>query len=154
MRKEVFVRTPYNYDMDEASNETAIDFTGTEDKTQQQFAEEVDINTIVRRFGLTGELPDDYRAPQSGDFTGINDYQSALNAVIAADAAFMEIPADVRERFNNDPQRLMTFLHDEKNRDEALKLGLLQPPPEKTRDMVQAVDELREAWGGKPPPAL
>lgn len=140
--KTTFVRTAYNYDMDKASNETAISFVGTEDKAQQQFKDEVDINTIVRRFGLTGEMPDNYRPPQSGDFTGVTDYQSALNALIAADEAFLEIPAEVRERFANDPQKLMEFLANDKNRDEAVKLGLVQPPPEKTRDVVAAVDEL------------
>lgn len=139
--KEVFVRSPYNYDMDAASNESAISYFG-ESMTQQQFAEEADINTIVRRFGLTGELPDDFRPPAYGDFTDVMDYQTSLNAVRAADAAFMQMPADLRARFDNDPQKLIEFLGNDNNRDEAVKLGLVQKPPEKTRDVVQAVDEL------------
>lgn len=110
--------------------------------TQQSFRDEVDINEIVRRFGLTGSLPENFRPPMVGDFTNVVDFQSALNAVIAAREAFEQMPGELRARFANDPQRLIDFLGDEKNRDEALKLGLLEKPPERTRDVVQAVDEL------------
>lgn len=141
MKHDYFVRAPGNYDVDEASNETAL-HSFDESKTQQQFKEEVDINTIVRRFGLTGEMPSDIRVPQYGDFSNVVDYQSALNAVIAADESFMSMPAEVRSRFANDPQKLLEFLAVDSNRDEAIKLGLVTKPPEVTRDAVMAIDEL------------
>ena len=95
-----------------------------------------------RRFGLTGDLPVNAAMPTSGDFTGISDFHSALNMVREAEEAFMAFPASVRERFGHDPQRLMAFLENADNRDEAVKLGLVTPPVERTRDVVQAVDEL------------
>lgn len=100
-----------------------------ESMAQQHFREECDINTIVRRFGLTGEMPSNYRAPVYGDFEGINDFQSALNAVRSAGEAFMEMPAALRAKFLNDPQKLVEFVGNEENRDEAIKLGLVPPPP-------------------------
>lgn len=142
-------RTGFNYDRNAASNESGIACSEEEGRTLQQFKEECDINTIVRRFGLTGELPDNFRPPMIGDFTEVMDFQSALNAVRRAEEAFMEMPADLRARFSNDPQKLIEFLGDDKNRDEADKLGLLQKPPEKTRDAVMAIDELAAAL--KPP---
>ena len=96
----------------------------------------------MRRFGLTGELPENFKAPVSGDFTGIHDFQSAMNAVIEAQAEFDSLPAHIREEFRNDPQRLMDFVADGKNRDKAIELGLIPKPVERTRDVVQAVDEL------------
>lgn len=145
----VALRAMWNYDRDEASLANGIDcgidpVTGEilPSMTQQQFAEEVDINTIVRRFGLTGQLPETVRVPMSGDFTGVTDYQTAMQAVRQAEEKFMELPATLRARFRHDPQELMTFMADEKNRAEAEKLGLVNKPPEKTRDVVQAVDEL------------
>lgn len=153
----VFLRTQFNYDVEEASLAAGLDSsidpdTGEElqSATQQQFAEEVDINTIVKNFGLTGQLPENFRAPVSGDFTGVTDYQSALNAVIAADEEFMTLPADVRERFANDPQKLLEFVENDKNRDEAITLGLVPKPVEKPRDAVQAIDELAEVLKPKP----
>lgn len=123
-----FVRSPYNYDVVAASDESALCCEG-ESLTIQSPAEDCDINTIVRRFGLTGELPNVQAMPRSGDFTGIPDYHTALNLVHAAQTQFLTVPADIRARFDNDPQKFMAFLDDEKNRDEAEKLGLLRDKP-------------------------
>lgn len=121
-----FVRSQYNYDVDAVSRETALSCLEPT-LTKQAFAEECDINTIVRNFGLTGELPGNFKEPQYGDFSGIFDYQSALNAVIAADESFMMLPADIRARFHHSPQALLEFVSREENRDEAIKLGLVIP---------------------------
>lgn len=96
----------------------------------------------MARFGLTGELPSTVGMPISGDFTSVTDFHSAMNMVRAAEEAFMAMPASLRERFGHDPQNVMLFLDDPANRDEAIKLGLVEPPVEVTRDVVTAVDEL------------
>lgn len=134
------VRSAYD-SFDAMSLETGLECKD-ESLAQQHFKEECDINEIVRRFGLTGEMPENVRLPVSGDFTGIVDFQTALNAVVEAQESFMALPAEVRARFANDPQRLMEFLADEKNRDEAVKLKLVNPKAEPVRDVVTAVDEL------------
>lgn len=136
------LRTFGNYDVDAASVEAGVSCPEKEGMTQQSFREECDINEIVRRFGLTGELPENLRMPVSGDFTAVTDFQSAMNVVRTAQEEFLRVPAEIRARFANDPQRLLEFLGNDANRDEAIKLGLVNPPPERTRDVVQAVDEL------------
>lgn len=123
--KTVFLRTAYNYDMNKAGDESGL-YCSDKTLAQQQFREEVDINTIVERFGLTGELPTDFRNPQYGDYTGIFDYQSAMNIVTLAREDFMRMPAAMRARFHNDPQELLEFIDDEHNRPEAEKLGLVK----------------------------
>lgn len=138
----VFLRTAYNYSMDDVSKKDALFCPKEEDMAQQQFADECDINTIVRRFGLTGELPENVRVPQYGDFTGISDYKEAMNAVRAADEAFMELPAETRYQFANDPQKLLEFVADEKNREKAVEMGLMKVPEAPVRSAVQALDEL------------
>lgn len=95
---------------------------------QQQFKEESDINTIVDRFGLNGEMPQVLNLPQYGDFTGIFDYQTAMNLVVAGREEFMKLPAKMRARFHNDPAELLDFLADDDNKDEAIKLGLVKAP--------------------------
>jgi len=126
--REVSIRTPYNYDTDLASNESGL---ACEDESLavQSDKEDADINTIVRRFGLTGELPGDLAMPRSGDFVGLPDFHSAMNLVRATQEEFLRVPAHIRERFNNDPQRLMAFLDDSSNRDEAKRLGFLRDDP-------------------------
>lgn len=125
-----FLRAPFNYDRDAASTESGL---LCEDRSlaQQQFREECDINTIVERFGISGELPSDVRAPQYGDFTEVVDYHTALNVVRASQEAFDALPARVRARFHNDPSEMLEFVDDEGNRPEAERLGLVDkhPPP-------------------------
>jgi len=125
---EVHLRTAYNYDTDAASELSGL---ACEDPSlaQQQFKDESDINTIVKRFGLTGQLPDNIRMPTFEDFTeAVSDYHTAVNLIKEAEAEFLRIPADLRERFDNDPQNLMDFLGDSANLEEARELGLVKTP--------------------------
>ncbi|WNK14222.1 MAG: internal scaffolding protein [Microvirus sp.] len=124
----VFLRSPYNYDMDKVSLETGL--SCPEDSlTVQSAAEDADINTIVKRFGLTGELPGDIQMPQSGDFAGVGDFQSAMNVVRAAQEEFMRVPAHIRARFSHDPHLFSEFFNDPSNLDEAVALGLATRRP-------------------------
>lgn len=143
-----FLRADGNYDVDVVSVETGLECDPELGLTQQQFKEECDINEIVRRFGLTGEIPGDFKMPVSGDFSEAVDFQTAMNMVTSSQAEFMRLPGEIRDRFANDPQRLIRFLEDVGNREEAMKLGLVQRPPERTRDVVQAVDELAAKIAG------
>lgn len=124
--KPVFVRSGNNYDMDAVSNETGLRCDDPS-LTQQQFKEEADINTIVERFGLTGELPTDVRAPIYADFEESFDFHSSMNAIRQAEESFMRLPAAVRARFANDAGAFVDFCSDEANRPEAERLGLVMP---------------------------
>lgn len=125
MSKKVFLRTMYNYDTDAASLEDALECKDPS-LAQQHMRDETDINTIVRNFGVTGEMPMTTKVPTYGDFTGVNDYHSAMNVIKQADQAFYELPAEVRARFGNEPGKLVDFLNDEANREEAISLGLVE----------------------------
>jgi len=124
--KTVFCRSAYNYDMDLASDKSGLK---CEDPslTQQQFKEESDINTIVDRFMKSGVLPTPVNMPQYVDFEGIFDFQTAMNAVRAADENFMRMDAKVRARFNNSPQEFLEFFANPENTQEAIRLGLAIP---------------------------
>lgn len=116
---------PFNYDQDLVSLETGLDCSAAEDLTQQQFKDECDINTIVRRFNIGGELPQGVRMPSFGDFTGVSNYHEAANAIAEAHEAFDAMPAEVRERFGNDPGAFVAFCEDASNLEEARRMGLV-----------------------------
>ena len=128
--EKVFIRGAYNYDGDEVSASCVLVCDPGEDRTQQQFKEESDINEIVRRFGLTGQVPEGVGIPMSGDFTDVSDFHTAMNMVRTAEAEFMKLPAEVRARFSNDPGAVIQFLDDPANLDEAVRLGLVARPAE------------------------
>lgn len=93
--------------------------------TQQHFKEDSDINVLIERFTHGGNLPqrnaEDYTF---GDFSAV-DYQTALDTVMVANEQFGTLPAKVRDRFGNNPAKLLHFLQDENNREEAIGLGLV-----------------------------
>jgi phage internal scaffolding protein len=124
--KAVFCRSAYNYDMDIVSDQTGLNCEDLS-LTQQQFKEEADINTIVDRFMKSGVLPTPVNMPQYVDYEGVFDFQSAMNAVRAADENFMRMDAKIRARFNNSPQEFLEFFADANNKDEAIRLGLALP---------------------------
>ena len=102
----------------------------------QASKEECDINNIIKRYMRTGELPG-LRQAIYADISEIKDLKSSLDDAYAAQEAFMALPAEIRRRFDNDPVKLVEFSMDNKNYDEAVKLGLVidkrppsrQPPP-------------------------
>lgn len=124
--KPVFLRTPYNYDTMQASDEAGLECLDSS-LTQQQFKEEADINTIVDRFLRSGVLPTPVNMPQYVDYEGVFDFQSAMNVVRQADENFMRLDAKVRARFNNSPQEFLEFFANPENTDEAVRLGLAIP---------------------------
>lgn len=98
---------------------------------QQNFKEECDINNIIARYEQTGVLTDPLQPGRNfefGDYSAVQDYQDSLNFVIEARQMFDSLPSNLRERFNYDPARLLQFLSDDSNRDEAVRLGLIDPP--------------------------
>lgn len=126
-KSKVFVRSPYNYDGDAVSDMTGL---SCPDKSlaQQQFRDETNINSIVRKFGVTGQVPGAPSPAQYGDFSGVHDYHSAMLQIMAAEAAFDALPATLRQRFDNDPQSFLDFVSNDDNRSEAIELGLVPPP--------------------------
>jgi phage internal scaffolding protein len=119
------VKNPITYDRDKNSDLAKFVFVNPS-RTKQSFRDECDINNILRQFNVTGQLPIGSVQPQYGDFSGITDYQSALNAVMAAQDSFLQLPAKLRARFDNDPALFVEFASDEANKDEMKALGLLR----------------------------
>lgn len=103
--------------------------------TQQSAKEDADINTIVRRFGITGSMPVGLVPPTFQDFEDVFDYQSALHVVMDAQDRFMAMPAEVRARFGNDPQRFVEFASDSKNLDAMIEMGLAPKKPEAPKEL-------------------
>jgi phage internal scaffolding protein len=123
-----FIRNPYNYDKEEVSNDTGL-LCQDVSLAQQHMKDECDINVIIERFGVTGELPNAPVSPQYGDFSGVTDYHSALNQINATMDDFMALPAKLRVRFDHDPVKLLEFLQNDQNRGEAIELGLIDGQP-------------------------
>lgn len=96
-------------------------------KTQQNFRDTVNVNTIMKKAHKTGVLPVLGDIPHFADYSNVTDYQDSLNKVMAIDVLFAELPSGVRTKFGNDPDAILKFLNDPKNDAEARKIGLIRP---------------------------
>lgn len=95
-------------------------------KTKQSEAAACDINAIMKRYASHGELPAGSGNPSYGDFSGVGDYHSAANRVLAAQADFDRLPSDVRKHVDNDPGSFLDLVYDPERRDELEELGLVE----------------------------
>lgn len=116
--------------------------TEGESLTKQADKDRCDINRIINGYQKTGVITHSNSAqPSYGDATGV-DFQDAMNLVISAENAFMELPAAVRKRFGNDPAQFLEFTSNEANLEAMYEMGLAERPP--------ALEPSPE--GGEPPP--
>lgn len=97
-------------------------------RTQQQFKDEVDVNNIMKKYIDTGVVTHlNQRSGRYADLTTAKDYFESMNVIAQAGEAFDQLPATMRKRFDNDPAKLLEFIHDPNNYDEGVKLGLFDP---------------------------
>lgn len=102
--------------------------------TRQEFAEECDINGIMKRYERTGMIPGNPNfVPQYLDLTVTPaNLMDCMNQMIDADQAFMSLPATVRKEFDNDSMRFVEYASNPDNLGRMREWGLAPPeaPPE------------------------
>lgn len=97
-------------------------------RTQQHFKDECDIDRILTKYSQTGFLVDPLaprREPLFGDFSESMSFMEAQTRIARVREAFDSLPSQIRDRFGNDPYRLLSWCEDPDNAEEAVKLGLL-----------------------------
>ena len=147
MKKPIppFLRTPYNYDTEHASNESALECKDPS-RAQQHMVDDTDINKLMQRYMVTGEMPQLTVPPLQGDFSNVLSYQDSLNLMIEARQSFEALPAQVRARFNHDPGEFVAFCSSEANRDEIRQMGFYSPEALKRyQDALDAQKAAQEA---------
>jgi phage internal scaffolding protein len=100
-----------------------------ESMTAQEFKDEVDINNITSRYLTTGMLPQLIGQPIFGEIPSAT-FQEMVNTIEDTKQDFLALPAKIRNRFDNDPYQLLRFVENPENKAEAIKLGLIEAPPE------------------------
>ncbi len=124
-------------------------------KVKQSFSKEADINFIYNRFKRTGLLIDpamqSKRTALFGDFTEIGDFQAAQDKIVRGREVFEALPAHIRDRFRNDPAKLLDFMSDESNREEAISLGLVPEAPDPPKGGEEAPDPPKGGEEGTAP---
>ena len=98
---------------------------------RQEDKDSVDINKIVAKYHVTGVLPPNRDAGIYADVSQMGDYRTAVDQVMKADELFMQLPSDMRKKFDNDAAAFLDFVSDDANHDEMVEMGLVaKPSPE------------------------
>lgn len=96
-------------------------------RARQSMKQECDINFILQKYKKTGLITHVAKHQGSyGEFDVI-DFHEAMNAIRDAEEMFLELPADLRKKFHNDPGEFVEFTTNPDNRDTMEALGLIQP---------------------------
>lgn len=104
-------------------------FTEGESLTQQQFQQECDIKTIIKRHDRTGIIEHVNRGvAQYGDYSEVHEYREALDLINNAEASFMGLPSDIRKMFDNDAGEFFEFATNPANAERMVELGLAPSP--------------------------
>lgn len=130
----------------------ALYFDPKEDRTQQSYKDDCDINLIMQRYLRTGVLPSSDRQPVYLDTTAY-DFLEAQNLVARARGEFSLLPADERDKYGNqvelwldDKARQAAEAAEEVSRAaEAAKVAPAAPTPH-----VEAPPKAEAAAPGKP----
>lgn len=99
--------------------------------TQQEFKESCDINNILAKFSVQARalgVEPSQLMPQDqgtyGDFSNLDDFQTAQNKIAFLNDQFSNLPSDVRRKFGDDLNTFMSALSDPNRIDELGDLGV------------------------------
>lgn len=94
--------------------------------TEQAHKDTCDINLIIKKYDKTGLISHISKIEaEFGNMTGL-DFQESQNKILRAMAMFNALPSKIRNRFKNNPAKLLEFMDDANNREEAITLGLIR----------------------------
>lgn len=137
-----------DYDFQKRSDDSAIHFNRKNSLTRQEFVSQCNINNIVNKYVKNGNNP--FVITQDakyGDFTNVPSHQDALDLILRAEDHFMQLPPQLRARFDNDAGLLLQFLGNPNNRQEAIKLGLVQDLNNDLQQNSPALPDIQIAGG-------
>ncbi|UDN67721.1 internal scaffolding protein [robinz microvirus RP_103] len=123
--------------------------------TRQEFAEECDINTLMKRYdshviGGPGNLS--AKEPLYFDFADLpQDLMGYLRFMDDAESSFMSLPAVVRKEFDNSAMEFIGFASDPSNLEQMRSWGLAPPakPAEAPREDPSSVSPPPEGGPSK-----
>lgn len=100
-----------------------------ESLTQQHAKDSCDINKIMERYLRKGVIDHvNRRQPEYGEVIA-GDYRVWMDKLNAVQEMFMELPAEIRKRFENKPEEFLAYVQDPSNAGELEKLGMATPRP-------------------------
>lgn len=105
-------------------------------RTMQEYRDENNPNTIIRRYNSSGQITGRFRDKNAGAFIDcpatLKMFQDARDLYMSIEQTFSDLPVNVRAHFQHSPELLLQAMENPSRRDELEKLGVLtsKPPAE------------------------
>ena len=93
-------------------------------RTKQAPLRETDINWIMKKYVKTGLIDHLSRHGAEYGFASSVTFHEAMNVVTKAEQMFLDLPAEVRVRFEGKPGAFLDFVQNPENQEEMIELGL------------------------------
>ncbi len=102
---------------------------GGPSRTKQAFQDECDINSIMARYQVTGNI--DHVTQHSGSYGYATsmDFREALETIKTGEDLFSELPSETRARFENDVGQFLDWVQDPENASTLNEMGEIIIPP-------------------------
>lgn len=93
--------------------------------TEQSHKNQCDVNNIIKKYNKNGLIS--HVSSMKAEFGDVPlvDYKEMQDRLVKMQGEFNKLPVEVRKRFGNSPFNLISFMEDGNNREEAVKLGLI-----------------------------
>ena len=100
---------------------------GGESMTQQQFAQECDINYIVKRAQRTGTIP--VVSTQEMQFGALDEdtFKARMDKMAEIKSYFECLPSEIRLHYQNSVNEFIAAMNTEEGVEEGRKLGIISP---------------------------
>lgn len=97
--------------------------------TDQSYKESTDAKQIVKTFLKTGVLTNiNHIEGKYADVSEVQDLYENMTKIKQVQKYFMDLPAEIRKKFDNDPQKMLEFVVDDNKEQEQIDLGLKKKP--------------------------
>lgn len=101
--------------------------------TETSHKDDCDLNLVMKRYVRTGVIPmfnQRNKEPRYEDVSMYGDFQSAMNKIAEGKRLFAELPENVRDYFDNDPNALMSATEEQ-----LIEAGAINKPEETAEDI-------------------
>lgn len=96
---------------------------------EQSHIKEVEINSIVKKHGVSRLALTREAMELRFDDVTTNDFQEAMNLIKRGNDVFQQLSSQERAEFNNSPEQYLDYVHNPENREALIERGWMNPPP-------------------------
>lgn len=120
----------------------AVTFEGSEKLTESSGKEASLISNILKRFTVEdlAQQQEDLKLSY-GDATAFADYQGSLNLVLEVEEKFATLPAELREKFDNDAALYVDMINDPDKKEELEAMGITFTKESRTKKQVEKMND-------------